>query len=131
MNRFIYSMINWIDTFKDSHPYRAYFWIRELKNTFPLNVLQRAKLDPLFEKLDQDEQNRLYVQGLDDLDRLSRSYLASMGRESRLKFKDDALTAECAPLLQTYQNTPVIKDALNALCSPTDEPACVQPHWEE
>ncbi len=130
-NRFIYSMINWIDEFKDREPHRAYYWVRMLKDTLRLNVLQRAKLDPLFEQLNQSEQNRLYVNGLDALDRLSLSFLSTVTRESRLNYKDDALTVACIPLLQTYQHTPVIKDALLALCTPTDEPACVQPHWEE
>jgi hypothetical protein len=71
------------------------------------------------------------VQGLDDLDQLSLSYLSTITRESRLNFKDDALSAACEPLMQIYHNTPVIKDVLKALCTQTDEPACVQPHWEE
>lgn len=131
LSRYIYSMLNWIDGFKEKAPHRAYYWVCYLKNTFQPNTLQLTKLDPLFEFLDINEQNKLYVKGLDALDQLSQSYLAKITRESKLNFKDPALSAECEPLLQTYKNTPVIKDALEALCTQTDEPACVQPHWEE
>jgi len=130
IGRYLYSMIDWIGGFKDKAPHRAYYWICYLKNQFQLNILQLAKLDALFEELDKDGQNKLYMKGLDELDELSTSYLAKITRESKMNFKDSPLSAECEPLLQKYKNTPVIRDALAALCSQTDEPACEQPHWE-
>jgi hypothetical protein len=131
LSRFIYSMIDWMDGFKGKHPHRAYYWACYLKDTFELNALQLTQLDPLLGELDKDEQNRLYAKGLNDLDQLSRSYLSTITRESKLNFNDAALIAKCESLMQTYKNTPAIKDALQALCTQTDEPACVQPHWEE
>ncbi|MDF7823733.1 SHD1 domain-containing protein [Pontiellaceae bacterium B12227] len=131
LSRFLYSMINWIDGFKEKHPHRTYHWACFLRNTFELNPLLLTQLDPLVEELDKNELNRLYKKGLDDLDELSRSYLSTITRESKLNFTDSALIAECEPLMHTHKKTPVIKETLEALCKQTDEPACVQPHWEE
>lgn len=131
MSRYLYSMINWIEAFKEEDPHRAYYWVRYLKNTFELNVLQRAKLNPLFEELGKNEQNRLYGEGLQELDALSLSYIGTKTRESPIHFNDPDLTAKCEPLMQKYSQTPVINAVLEALCKPTDEPACKQPHWEE
>ena len=131
LNRFSYAMINWICAFKEDYPHRAYYWASHLRTAFELNTLQLTKLNPLFEELDKNELNRLYVQGLEDLDTLSLSYLSKVSRESKLNYEDSRLTAKCKPLMEKYKNTPMIKDILNGLCTQTDEPACEQPHWEE
>jgi predicted esterase len=131
LNLYIYSMIEWIDEIKEKHPHRAYYWAGYLRDHLELNILQRMKLEELFQTLENDEQNQLYVQGLADLDALALTHLGTITRESRLNFNDPSLITECEPLLQKYKNTPVITDVLQALCSQTDEPACVQPHWEE
>lgn len=131
LNHYIYSMIDWIDTFKEKDPHRAYYWAGHLQHELQLNILQRMKLEELFQALENDAQNQLYVQGLADLDALAVSYLGTITRESRLNFTDPSLIAASEPLLQKYKNTPVINDVLQALSSQTDEPACVQPHWEE
>lgn len=131
LNHYIYSMIDWIDTFKEKAPYRAYNWAGYLREHLQLNILQRRKLNQLFQTLETNEQNQRYVQGLADLDALILSYLGTITRESKLNFTDPSLIAACEPLLKKYKNTPVINDVLQALSSQTDEPACVQPHWEE
>jgi hypothetical protein len=119
MSTYFYSMLDWIEVLRKSNPHRAYYWALFLESEFKLNYLQRMKLDPIIEELGADEKNRLYVEGLNELDQLSLSELAGVTDGSKMDYTDSSLAAVCQPLMIKYAGTPYIPEVLEALCRET------------
>jgi hypothetical protein len=65
------------------------------------------------------EVNRLYVEGLTEIDELSLKKLSNFGTGALHNHCDKSIAAECDTLLVKYKGVPLIEETLEALRMPT------------
>ena len=117
---YVVGMINYIEELRSSEPHRAYYWAKYLHDEIKLSSAHAARVDAVMRELGKDQNNTLYVQGLDDIDELSLRKMSKVSTGSKMRYRDDALASECRKLLKTYAGVPVIDGVLNAMMKETD-----------
>lgn len=113
------SMISWINGLKQAEPYRAYYWAQFLQNELELSSENSAAVDELVRTLGNDENNRLYAEGINAIDELSLKTLSKFGAGSLHKHSDKSIVAACDKLLEQHKDVPLIGETLEALQKPT------------
>jgi len=114
-----YSVLEWIGRLKESEPHRAYYWTVFLRDELGVSAGNKAAVDALADELGQDPNNRLYVQGLEDIDRISLDYLSMPLSGSYHKHSDPSTVAACQELLEKYSGVPVVAKTLQSICKKT------------
>lgn len=113
-------VLNFIEKLKSREPHRAYYWAKYLHDKIDLSAGHAGRVDALMSELGQDQNNVLYVEGLDALDELSQREMSDVTTGSKMRYVDDSLASECRELLERYSGVPVIDDILNAMMEETD-----------
>ena len=113
------SILQWIGELKETQPYRAYYWAWFLNENLELSSRSQAAVKAVLDELGQDQINRLYVEGLDDIDKLSLKKLSVFGSGSLHKHADSGVVSACRTLLRTYRRVPIIEETLEAISKST------------
>ncbi len=113
------AVIDWIDRLKGREPYRAYYWSLFLRDELDLSQASATKVKALVEELGSDNQNRLYVEALEDIDDFAQEKLTSFGTGSLYDHTDPQIISGCEDLLEKYAGVPMIDELLHAFCKKT------------
>jgi hypothetical protein len=118
---YVAAMLEWIGSLKEAEPHRAYYWALFLQENLKLSSKDKSAAKTLIDELGQEKTNVLYVQGVKDLDLLSKEQLSNVSGQFYGKV-DENVASACDTLLVTYAGVPLIEEALKALREPTKKP---------
>ncbi|MBK1828060.1 hypothetical protein [Haloferula rosea] len=115
------SMIEWITTLQDAHPYRAHYWCHFLKDEYEIEGPNAAIVSGLLGELSKEPNNVRYTEGIAALDEFSDKYYVGEGEGGGSQFKHTSSKIEKAAekLAEGYEGVPLIEDIAKGLGNPT------------
>ena len=113
-------LLDWIDELGPPHPYRALYWTRLLLET-GVNRSHHSYLNRLRAHLEEYEGNRLYDEGLSDIERMAERIMRDGPRTAPSVFNHTQpdLVREVESLEEKYRASPWISDILKNLKAAT------------
>ena len=118
---FAYRSLDWLKTLKEKSPERAYantkLIAEKLENLlgFPTGVLALS-----LQNSKRTLTLKLYLEALDDIDKISKGPMAQDIRgNARMNHSDPAVVRAAEKLLKKYTGVPIIEGTLKAIISPT------------
>ncbi len=114
------AVLEWIVSLKEREPHRAYYWALFLQDELKLTAGSSVRVASLVRELGADRNNRLYVEGIVEINEFAEDELSQFGHQSRMHHSDPGVVSECESMLNRYTGVPVIEDILKGLMKQTD-----------
>ncbi len=118
--RFETEVMERIEENVDSDNQRAYLYALMLRDNYALGGEAMKKLEPIIKKLEEDKDNKLYIQGRAEFAKIAKRYLRGEGKTYKKGYTDAKLASACKKLAKKYDNIPYITEVLEALQLATD-----------
>jgi hypothetical protein len=113
-------MIEWITQKKETESHRAYYTARLLIDEYEIDGKNGSIVEKLLEELETNEKNKLYYEGLELLDKISKKGLSGItgGTKKQPPTPSDVVRMINKEMTR-FIGVPVIEETLKAILKPT------------
>lgn len=115
------AVIRWMEETAGSEPHRVYATARFLKDEYGIEGSNAGAVDAVIRKLDSDEKNVRYFEGLAAIDEFAAKELSKHAVKGKTPKGHVApkIEKDAAELADGFAGTPVIEDTFRAIAGPT------------